>query len=216
MALHDRYHVIDLIAGVDNNGFFSLLVPNHRTIALQRSDGKNFVNHRSNLHDWMHAVQNLRRHTGTKKLCRAHLAKHRLSLSLLREVQYTLRAVLEEQSMDRIQFMTHQNQRILLVDCTNFTVEELTTIADELPGFLKHEPKNSVLLLADFTGAHFDKQSVEHIKVAAVFDRPYLKRSAWVLNENLPKALFDSIRTFSQRNIAIFHSRAEALDYLVS
>ncbi len=118
--------------------------------------------------------------------------------------------------MDRIQFITHQNQRILLVDCTDFSVAEVSKIADELPAFVTREPKNSILLLADFTGAHFDKESVEHIKVAAVFDRPHLKRAAWVLNENLPKALFDSIRTFSQRNIAIFHSRADALDYLVS
>ncbi len=73
-----------------------------------------------------------------------------------------------------------------------------------------------MLLLGDFTGAQFDKASVEHIKVAAVFDRPHVKRAAWVTNENLPKALFDSIRTFSQRAISIFHSREEAFDYLVS
>jgi hypothetical protein len=117
---------------------------------------------------------------------------------------------------DRIQFIGHENQRILLVDCTGLSPEEIAAMADQLPTFVTQEPPGSVLLLADFTGATFDKQTVEHIKVAAVFDRPHIKRSAWVLTENLPKALFDSIRTFSQRNIPIFHTREEALNYLVS
>ena len=54
------------------------------------------------------------------------------------------------------------------------------------------------------------------MKIAAVFDRPHLKRSAWVLTENLPKVLYDSIRSFSAREIPIFATRDEALDYLVS
>jgi hypothetical protein len=37
-----------------------------------------------------------------------------------------------------------------------------------------------------------------------------------VLTENLPQVLLDSIRTFSQRQIPIFKTREEALDYLVS
>src|SRR5215472_14518607 len=109
--------------------------------------------------------------------------------------------------MDRIQFVTHQNHRILLVDCTKCTPAELAGVADKLPSFVTQEPPNSVLILGDFTDAQFDKESVEHIKVAAVFDRSHVKRAAWVTNENLPKALFDSIRTFSQRQILIFHSR---------
>lgn len=118
--------------------------------------------------------------------------------------------------MDRVQFVTHQNQRILLVDCSGYTTEEVARMADQLPTFVTHEPPNSVLLLADFTNAKFDKDSVEHIKIAAVFDRPHVKRAAWVTNENLPKALFDSIRAFSQRDIAIFHTREEAFSYLIS
>jgi hypothetical protein len=118
--------------------------------------------------------------------------------------------------MDRIQFVTHQNQRILLVDCTDCTEEEVAALADRLPGFVTKEPAGSVLLLGDFTRARFNKESVEHVKIAAVFDRPHLKRSAWVLTENLPKALYDSIRAFSQRDLPIFRTREEALNYLVS
>ena len=45
------------------------------------------------------------------------------------------------------------------------------------------------------------------MKIAAALDQPHLKRSAWVLTENLPKAMYDSARSFSAREIPTFASR---------
>jgi hypothetical protein len=72
-----------------------------------------------------------------------------------------------------------------------------------------------VLLLADFSRSKFTKETVEHLKIAAVFDRPHIKRAAWVLTQNLPKTLFESVRSFSGREIATFETREQALEYLV-
>ena len=118
--------------------------------------------------------------------------------------------------MDRIRFITHRGQRILLVDFTDCTPDEMAVVADRVPETVTQEPPGSVLLLADYSRAQFTRGSVEHVKIAAALDRPHLKRSAWVLSENLPKALFDSIRSFSARQIPIFATREEALDHLVS
>ena len=118
--------------------------------------------------------------------------------------------------MDRIRFITHREQRILLVDCSHCMAGEVATIADLLPDFVTREPLGSVLVLADFSGAQFSREAVEHVKIAAVFDRPHLKRSAWVLTENLPKAFYDSIQNFSVRQIPTFTTREEAMEYLVS
>jgi hypothetical protein len=118
--------------------------------------------------------------------------------------------------MDRIAFLTYREQKILLVDCTDCTAKEVAELADRLPEIVTREPQGSVLLLADFSRSAFSRETVEHVKVAAAFDQPHLKRSAWVLTDNLPKALFDSIRTFSARQIPIFATREQALDYLVS
>jgi hypothetical protein len=118
--------------------------------------------------------------------------------------------------LDRIRFITHRDQRILLVDCSHCMAGEVATIADLLPEFVTREPLGSVLLLGDFTAAQFSRETIERIKIAAVFDRPHLKRSAWVLTENLPKAFYDSIRSFSGRQIPTFTTREEALEYLVS
>ena len=118
--------------------------------------------------------------------------------------------------MDRIRFITHRGQRVLLFDVTDCAPDEMAVLADRIPDVVTQEPLGSVLLLADYSKARFTRESVEHVKIAAVFDRPHLKRAAWVLTENLPKALYDSIRTFSAREIPVFATREEALEYLVS
>ena len=113
--------------------------------------------------------------------------------------------------MDRIRFITHREQRVLLVDFTDCAAAEMAAIADRVPEIVTQEPLGSVLLLADYSRAEFTRESVEHVKIAAVFDRPHLKRSAWVLTENLPKALYDSIRSFSGApNSHLRHSRRGA------
>ncbi len=118
--------------------------------------------------------------------------------------------------MDRLRFVTHRDHRILLLDFTNCSAEEVGQIASSAPGIVTREPTGSVLAVADFTGAEFDRDAVERIKIATAFDRAPVKRAAWVLTENLPKALYDSVRSFSAREFPIFATREEALDYLVS
>lgn len=118
--------------------------------------------------------------------------------------------------MERISRIKFRDHSILLVDCSDCSPEELAAVADDLPLHVTQEPHGSVLLLADLSRAVFNKETVEHVKLATVFDRPHLKKSAWVLTDNLPKALYDSIRTFSGREIPTFATREEALEYLVS
>jgi hypothetical protein len=122
----------------------------------------------------------------------------------------------QEMLMDRIRFVTQGDQRILLLDFTNCTAQEVSAIADQAPAIVAQEPSGSVLVVADFSGAEFSRNAVEHIKFATVFDRAYIKRAAWVLTGNLPKALYDAVRHFSAREFPVFATREEALNYLVS
>ena len=117
---------------------------------------------------------------------------------------------------DRIRFVTHHGQQILLVDVTNCNTAEMIELAHLVPSYVASEPKGSVLLLADFTGSKFDKAAFESLKQAAVYDRPHLKRSAWVGTESLPKIFYENLKAFSQRDLPTFKTREEALDWLVS
>jgi hypothetical protein len=115
----------------------------------------------------------------------------------------------------RVRYIEHRGKRILLADVSGCGPELLLECIDAVPRHVTKQPEHSVLLLGDFTGAHFTKEIIERLKIAAAFDQPHVARAAWVLSENLPKVLLDSIRTFSAREIATFSRREEAMDYLV-
>jgi hypothetical protein len=117
---------------------------------------------------------------------------------------------------NRIRFIKHKGHKILLVDASNCSPEELVQLVPLVLSRATAEPRGSVLLLADFSGSKIDKPSVETIKPALVLDRPYLKRSAWVGTENLPKIFYEHLKSFSQRELPLFKTREEALDWLVA
>ena len=117
---------------------------------------------------------------------------------------------------DRIRFIEHKGKQVLLVDVSHCSADELEKMALLVPSYVTSESKGSVLLLADFTGTEFDRIAIERLKVATVFDRPHIKRSAWVGIESLPKIIYEHLKNFSQRDLPTFKTREEALDWLVS
>ena len=65
------------------------------------------------------------------------------------------------------------------------------------------------------SGAHVDKEVATKIKEVLVFDRPYVKKSAWVGTENLPHVFYEHFKSFSQRDFPTFPTREAAMDWLV-
>jgi hypothetical protein len=116
---------------------------------------------------------------------------------------------------DRIRFIEHKGKQILLVDVSHCSPEEVAKIALIVPSYVTSEPRDSVLLLADFTGAEFDRIAIDRLKEGTVFDKPHLKRSAWVGIESLPKVFYEHIKSFSRRELPSFKTRDEAMDWLV-
>jgi hypothetical protein len=117
---------------------------------------------------------------------------------------------------DRIRYIEYRNKKILLVDLSHCNADEVAGISRLVPPSIADEPPSSVLLLADFTGAKLDKTALESLKEATVYDRPHLKRSAWVGTEALPKVFYQNIKAFSQRDLPTFKTREEALEWLVA
>jgi len=117
--------------------------------------------------------------------------------------------------MKSVGFIPHKGKQILLIDFTNCTPEEVKSVSDEARRVITAQPPNSVLVLADFTGAQFSRDAVTRIKEVTTYDRPYVRRAAWVHSESLPKVFYDAIKAFSQREFPIFETCEEALEFLV-
>jgi len=116
---------------------------------------------------------------------------------------------------DRIRLITHQGKAILLIDASHCSAAEVLKISRLVPRYVMPEPRGSVLLLADFTAAEFDREAITSMKESTVFDRPHVKKSAWVGTENLPRIFYEHIKNFSQRELPTFKTREEAMDWLV-
>jgi hypothetical protein len=115
---------------------------------------------------------------------------------------------------DHIHFINHQNKQVLLLDLSNCSAAEVRKIFQAVPEFVTVRRRDSVLMLSDFTGASFDLEAVRAMKETAVFDKPYVKKSAWTGTENLPKAFAEDVSSFSHRKFPVFETRKEALAWL--
>ena len=116
---------------------------------------------------------------------------------------------------ERLRFIKHKGHAIYLIDFTNCAAKELLLLLDLIRADIARHPPGSVLTLADFTGAQFDKNVATRMKEVLTLDRPYVKRSAWVGTESLPQVFVEHFKNFSQRDFPAFKTREEAMDWLV-
>ena len=116
---------------------------------------------------------------------------------------------------ERIRFINHEGKKILIVDFSNGPANEVEKISRRVPDYVTVQPRGSVLILTDFTGASFDRDALRTMKETAVFDKPFVKRSALIGTESLPKEFYEDMKSFSRRELPIFANRKEALAWLV-
>ena len=116
--------------------------------------------------------------------------------------------------MERVRFITHRGKRVLFIDHTYSTPEEMLRTMDEVEHIIAAEPADSLLTLSDFTGTEFDKTAADRMKVVATKDRPHVRRAAVVGAESIPDVYFNNLESFSARRFPKFRTRQEALDWL--
>src|SRR5258708_1926358 len=115
---------------------------------------------------------------------------------------------------DRISFITHRGKAIMVIDFSYGKPREILLVVEEIQDTVARHEKGSLLTLADLTGAHVDKAVATRMKEVLVRDRPFVKRSAWVGVESVPKVYYENIKTFSQRDFPPFPNREAAMDWL--
>jgi hypothetical protein len=116
---------------------------------------------------------------------------------------------------ERIRFVDHQGKQILLVDLSHCPAATVAEVVRKLPDVVATQPVRSVLILADFTGADLNADSLRAVKEAAVFDKPYVKKSAWFGAEDIPPEFRQDMNRYSLREFPSFKTREEALAWLV-
>jgi len=115
---------------------------------------------------------------------------------------------------DRLRFIIHEGKQILLIDVSNCSAAEVETTFRAVPELVTAHPRGSVLILTDFKGASFDQEAIRVMKETAVFDKPYVKKSAWAGAEGVLHVFSANLSSFSRREFPAFKTREEALAWL--
>lgn len=118
----------------------------------------------------------------------------------------------------RIRFILHKQRRILLFDFTHLAD---TRDALEVIVFAKkivaQQSEYSIYTLSDITDSRYDREVTAALQELAKHNKPYVIAGAAVGVSGLQKVVFRSILAFSGRkNIQLFDSRDEALDWLAA
>ena len=116
---------------------------------------------------------------------------------------------------ERISFVTHHGKKIMVIDFSHLEPKEFLLLLEVIQRTVAQHAPKSLLTLADLTGAHVDRAVATRMKEVLVRDRPFVKRSAWVGVDSVPKVYYENIKSFSQRDFPPFKTREEALDWLV-
>ena len=116
---------------------------------------------------------------------------------------------------DHIRFIEHQGKRILLLDFSHANAHEMQLLLEYVRMTVAQHAHESLVTLADFTGATLDHAVATRIKEVLTLDRPFVKKTAWVGAESIPHAFMENFQSFSQREIVTFKTREEAMDWLV-
>jgi hypothetical protein len=116
---------------------------------------------------------------------------------------------------DRIRFIEHQGKQILLLDYSHATAPEMQLLLEHVRITVAQHARESLLTFADFTGATVDHAVATKMKEVLTLDRPFVKKTAWIGVESIPHAFMENFYNFSQREIATFKTREEAMDWLV-
>jgi len=116
---------------------------------------------------------------------------------------------------DRVRFFEHKGKQILLLDFSDANARQMQLLLEHVRITVAQHGHESVITLADFTGSIVDHAVATRIKEVLTLDRPFVKKTAWVGSESIPHAFMENFRNFSQREIATFKTREEAMDWLV-
>ena len=121
----------------------------------------------------------------------------------------------EEAVKERLRFIKHKGQAIFMIDFSQCPAKEILLLLDQVHAHIARHAPGSMLTLGDFTEAEIDKEVATKIKKVLVLDRPFVKRSAWTGTESLPHVFYENFKSFSQRELPIFKTREQAMDWLV-
>ena len=118
--------------------------------------------------------------------------------------------------MAGVDFIVHNDVKILYEDYSETEPEELLGLIDKAQRMIATQPPHSVLALVNLKGAHYNKQVTDRMKEFVKANTPFIKTAAVFGMSNLQRVIYKGVLAVTGRkNLHVFASKEEALDFLV-
>lgn len=120
--------------------------------------------------------------------------------------------------MERVKTIIHKYKQVIDIDFSNLTsynMPEILKVVQDAKQMIRTNPLNSVLTLTDFDGMFFNKEILDLMIQYVAENKPYVKSSAIIGAGGLRKIAVNNAEKFSMRDLHLFDSEQDALDWLV-
>lgn len=120
--------------------------------------------------------------------------------------------------MERVRTIIHKYKQVIDIDFSNlnsYNMPEILKVMETAKKTIRSNPPNSVLTITDFEGMFFNKEILDLMINYVAENKPYVKASAIIGAGGLRKIAVNSAEKFSMRDLQLFDSEQEALDWLV-
>jgi hypothetical protein len=116
--------------------------------------------------------------------------------------------------MERIQKVSHKGKTIILMDFSNCKPAETIELMGAAEKVIATSAPKKALILSDVTGAMYTKEVAERMKEFTKHNTPYVLGSAAVGVSGVQMILLQTLIFITRREIKLFPSRQEAMDWL--
>ncbi len=114
-----------------------------------------------------------------------------------------------------IEIIEHKGKKIAMVDLSNTSPEDVIEITNSTKAWFEKQPEHSLLTLTNVEGLHFNTSAVDALKEYTAHNKPYVKVGAIIGLRGLQRVAYNVIMAFSKRNLPVFDTKEQAMDWLV-
>src|SRR5262245_19076354 len=117
--------------------------------------------------------------------------------------------------MSQTGFIDHNGTRILFIDFSNCTPQQILDRIEETKPMIQTQPEASLLTLTYVQNARFDRRVTQSLKEYTKGNKPFVRAAAVVGLSGLMEIILQAIVMFTRRQFAVFDSVEDAKEWLV-
>lgn len=117
--------------------------------------------------------------------------------------------------MPNIEFIDFKDKKILYLDFSGCSFEELTAMVGKSVGLIDKQPEHSLLVLINIKNAPAERGTGSLVQSYADHNKRFIKAAAIIgLDENT-RPIFEKAKTYSEQAITVFETATEAKEWLI-